>query len=72
MEKLLEVAEKQKISRDEFLDTANIRCNIAFKEDINTRIKRFGGLDFYDEVKLRFFLIATYESGSIINYYDFQ
>jgi len=65
LERLIsEESEKLGLSSEKFKELANTGCKIAFNDDLNTRIRRFGGLDFFDEDKLRFFLLTCLEGGA--------
>jgi len=59
-----EESEKLGLPPEKFKELANTGCKIAFKDDLNTRISLFGGLDFFDEDKLRFFLLTCLEGGA--------
>jgi len=59
-----EESEKLGLPPEKFKELANIGCMIAFNDNLNSRISRFGGLDFFDEEKLRFFLLTCLEGGA--------
>lgn len=61
---LLEESEKTGIAANRLEHLAEYGCNIAFKDDLRTRVKLFGGNDFFTKETLKEFILVLVDGAT--------
>jgi len=61
---LEEESAKLGMPADILRELANKGCQIAFNDDLNSRIKRFGGLEYFTEDSLREFILVLADGAT--------